>query len=51
VLSRLTGRLRDRYVLGFYPTAVRTNGSFRRLTVLVKKKNVLIEARRGYFSR
>jgi VWFA-related protein len=51
VLSRLTGRLRDRYVLGFYPTAARTNGRFRKLTVLVRKKNVVVEARRGYFSR
>lgn len=51
VLSRLSGRLRERYVLGFYPTAQDAKGSFHRLTVRVNRKNTRVESRTGYFSR
>lgn len=51
VLSRLSGRLRDRYVLGFYPSVVADHGRFRRLTVRVPKREVYVMTRAGYFAR
>ena len=51
VLSRLSGRLRERYVLGFYPPDGPGTGKFRRLTVLVRRKNARVEARSGYYAR
>lgn len=51
VLSRLSGRLRDRYVLGFYPSAPGGEGRFRRLKVNVTKKDAYVMTRSGYYGR
>lgn len=49
-LSLLAGRLRERYVLGFYPSG-RSDGKFHRLTVTVTRKGSRIFARSGYYAR
>ena len=51
VLSRLSGRLRERYVLGFYPSVMGSEGRFRKLKVNVAKKDAYVMTRSGYFSR
>lgn len=51
VLSRLSGRLRERYVLGFYPSSTGGSGRFRKLKVNVAKKDAYVMTRSGYFGR
>jgi Ca-activated chloride channel family protein len=48
-LALLSSRLRERYVLGFYPSGKR-NGRFRRLSVRVNRKNARVIARTGYYA-
>jgi Ca-activated chloride channel family protein len=50
-LSRLSGLLRERYMLGFYPTNVNTGGAYHRLEIQVNRKDATVETRRGYFAR
>jgi Ca-activated chloride channel family protein len=50
-LSRLSGRLRERYMLGFYPTHAGEAGRFHRITVRVARKDARVEARSGYYAR
>ncbi|MCC7009712.1 MAG: VWA domain-containing protein [Acidobacteria bacterium] len=38
------------YVLGFPPAAVKPDGRFRRITVKVNRKDVTLQARRGYYA-
>ncbi len=49
-LSRLTGRLRERYMLGFYPSATGSGPNFHRLVVRVNRKDTRVETRRGYYA-
>jgi len=51
VLSRLSVRLRERYVLGFYPSVMGGEGRFRKLKVNVAKKDAYVMTRSGYYSR
>jgi Ca-activated chloride channel family protein len=51
VLSVLSSRLRDRYLLGFYPAAEAAGGRFRRIRVTVDRKNARVFARSGYYGR
>lgn len=50
-LSRLSGRLRERYTLGFYPSASGQKGRYHRITVKVGQKNARVDARSGYYAR
>ncbi|HVL66817.1 MAG TPA: VWA domain-containing protein [Vicinamibacterales bacterium] len=49
-MNRLDLSTRAQYVLGYYPTNPRFDGGYRRLTVKVKRKNVELYYRRGYFA-
>lgn len=50
-LSLLSSRLRERYLLGFYPSDPGPGGRFRRLRVSVGRKNARVLARGGYYAR
>jgi Ca-activated chloride channel family protein len=50
VFSRLADQLRTQYVLGFSPINETRDGSFRHLTVRVKRPNVFARAREGYYA-
>jgi Ca-activated chloride channel family protein len=46
----LAERLRTQYVLGFYSTNEKRDGSFRKLDVRIKKPNYVARARTGYYA-
>lgn len=50
-LSRLSGRLREQYVLGFYPNTARTSGVFRHLRIRLNGRDGQVIARTGYYAR
>jgi Ca-activated chloride channel homolog len=49
-LAVLSSHLRERYVLGFYPSVQARDGRFRRLTVTVAHKKASVRARTGYYA-
>ena len=46
----LAERLRTQYVLGFFSTNEKRDGSFRKLDVRIKKPNSVARARIGYYA-
>jgi hypothetical protein len=48
--SDLAERLRTQYVLGFFSTNEKRDGSFRKLDVRIKKPNYVARARIGYYA-
>jgi len=48
--ARLAEHLRRQYVLGFYSTNEARDGTFRRLTVRVKREGAIARAREGYYA-
>jgi Ca-activated chloride channel family protein len=50
VFTRLAEQLRTQYVLGFYSTNEKRDGSFRKLTVQIKKPDYTARARTGYYA-
>lgn len=50
VFARLTEHLRHQYVLGFSSSNEARDGSFRRLTVRVKREGAVARARSGYYA-
>jgi Ca-activated chloride channel homolog len=46
----LADRLRTQYVLGFYSTNEKRDGSFRKLAVRIKKASYVARARTGYYA-
>lgn len=50
VFARVAEQLRMQYVLGFYSTNEARDGTFRRLTVRVKRAGVIARAREGYYA-
>jgi VWFA-related protein len=50
-LNRLDLATRSQYLLGYYPPRDMVNGAYRKITVKVKRKDVDVMYRRGYFAR
>jgi Ca-activated chloride channel homolog len=50
LFADLAERLRTQYVLGFYSTNEKRDGSFRKLNVRIKKPNYIARARTGYYA-
>jgi methylenetetrahydrofolate--tRNA-(uracil-5-)-methyltransferase len=50
ILARLTEQLRHQYVLGFSSSNEARDGSFRRLSVRVKRDGMIARARSGYYA-
>jgi Ca-activated chloride channel family protein len=50
IFADLAERLRTQYVLGFYSTNEKRDGSFRKLDIRIKKSNYAARARTGYYA-
>ncbi len=50
IFTDLAERLRTQYVLGFFSTNEKRDGSFRKLAVRIKKPNYVARARSGYYA-
>ncbi len=50
VFAALADQLRTQYVLGFYSSNEKRDGSFRRLSVRVKNSDYIARARTGYYA-
>ena len=50
VFTSLAEQLRTQYVLGFYSTNEKRDGSFRKLSVRIKKPGYVARARTGYYA-
>ena len=50
-ISEIAEDLRFQYVLGYYPTHARWDGSFRRIQVETDRGNLVVRARNGYYAR
>ncbi len=48
--QRIEGDLRNYYLIGYTPTNTTFDGKFRAIEVRVKRPNVTVAARRGYFA-
>ena len=46
--ARIAAELRTQYALGYYPSNAVRDGSYRKIQVRTKRKNVMIRARPGY---
>jgi len=46
----VTEDLRFQYVLGYYPTRERWDGSFRRIQVETDRGRLVVRARNGYYA-
>lgn len=51
VYQQVASELRTVYSLGYYPTNSRRDGSWRRVRVKVKGRNVAVRTRAGYYAR
>jgi hypothetical protein len=48
-LAAILKETRSYYLLGFYPKSIQTKGRFRKIQVEVKRADVRVSARKGYF--
>ena len=49
-LKKIADDLSDYYLLGYYSTNAKADGTFRKITVRVKRPGVAVRARRGYLA-
>jgi len=49
-LKKIADDLSDYYLLGYYSTNAKADGTFRKITVRVKRPGVTVRARRGYLA-
>ena len=49
-LKKIADDLSDYYLLGYYSTNAKADGTFRKITVRVKRPGVSVRARRGYLA-
>ncbi|MEO7649359.1 MAG: VWA domain-containing protein, partial [Bryobacteraceae bacterium] len=50
IFAQLQEELRSQYAIGFTPANPRKDGSFRKLEVKVRDKNLKVQTRKGYFA-
>jgi Ca-activated chloride channel homolog len=50
VFAALADQLRTQFTLGFFSSNDKRDGSFRKLTVRIKKKGYVMRARKGYYA-
>jgi Mg-chelatase subunit ChlD len=48
--DEISEELRSQYVLGYYPTNLKRDGSFRKIQVTVARPDVKVLARKGYYA-
>src|SRR5580693_2952227 len=48
--DEISEELRSQYVLGYYPTNIKRDGTFRKIQVSVTRPDVKLLARRGYYA-
>ena len=48
--DEISEELRSQYVLGYYPTNLKHDGSFRKIQVTVNRPDVKVLARKGYYA-
>ena len=48
--DEISEELRSQYVLGYYPTNVNRDGTFRKIKVDVNQSDLKVLARRGYYA-
>ncbi|MFY9802465.1 MAG: VWA domain-containing protein [Candidatus Acidiferrales bacterium] len=48
--DEISEELRSQYVLGYYPTNVKRDGTFRKIQVTVNRPDVKLLARKGYYA-
>ena len=48
--DELSQELRSQYVLGYYPTNVKHDGTFRKITVQMERSDLKVLARKGYYA-
>jgi VWFA-related protein len=48
--DEISEELRSQYVLGYYPTNIKRDGTFRKIQVSVARPDVKLLARRGYYA-
>jgi Ca-activated chloride channel family protein len=49
--GKVERELRTAYMIGYYPTRQRWDGSFRRIKLICTRRGVHVRTRRGYYSR
>jgi VWFA-related protein len=49
-MGRIARESESYYLLGYYPSGARRDGKFRRIAVVVNRKDVVVRARRGYYA-
>jgi hypothetical protein len=51
IAARIAKELRAQYVIGYYPSNSRHDGSFRSVRVTVNNRKLIAQTRQGYYAR